>query len=667
MSSWSGGEKRSQSSKGWRGKQVGSSKPAHAWQGQPGGRSQHGRDSGHRWKDQWRIYVLLGAGLLGLFLYLLLVRPKRTPMLMFTGIGYSAPTPPNEWVLEDRDALSKLSQTLTLEEITGSWIGEKSEARVALGERLAEHQGLRRGLRTIREPLVLYLSMPGLVNDQGEPCLLPPGASPLDSENWLSIAQLFGDIDRIVPPERHKLLILDCNQVLVNWGMGITYNTFMQRLRQYVAGDLCKVRNLAVLTAADEGQVSWASPHLGGSAFGQFLSLGLAGAADRDGPNPDGEVSLHELVAYVRAQVGGWAWSNRASKQQPTLLTTESELDFFVTYALSSGALAPYREALISAKSSPPSVTVEEIGTLWSRLDDLKTFDVLRYNPIALGDYHNRLLRLERLAYGGKAYQTDARQAALELRHQLESAADQSKRESRALADHLSVTSPDTRSVQLGKPLHSLPLCEYFGKIDPSTSSRLQLLWQQLSGMEPPAEQSESLIQTALQFEQTQLLVAAHQQRAREPREGSILLRQVLELRARAEQLAVPRDSQAIPGDERAHYYVRPALNVADEIRRRAEDLLFLPASTAAEEQQLFAQANKAYDRARAIGDNMSKALAICDAAWAETPHLGEWLCQPGIGGHLERKPEEIVDLLSLIHANHELGAEIGGGHGFRQ
>ena len=55
------------------------------------------------------------------------------------------------------------------------------------------------------------------------------------------------------------------------------------------------------------------------SAFGYFVTEGLAGAADRDG---DGVVELHELVEYVRQGVAGWVdrESSGAETQTPWLL-----------------------------------------------------------------------------------------------------------------------------------------------------------------------------------------------------------------------------------------------------------------------------------------------------------------------------------------------------------
>ena len=52
----------------------------------------------------------------------------------------------------------------------------------------------------------------------GQPALIPPGGSPLRSDTWLKLSDL---LERIkaehLPDSWHKLLVLDCNRILVNW------------------------------------------------------------------------------------------------------------------------------------------------------------------------------------------------------------------------------------------------------------------------------------------------------------------------------------------------------------------------------------------------------------------------------------------------------------------
>ena len=60
--------------------------------------------------------------------------------------------------------------------------------------------------------------MPGAVDGQAEPCLIPPGASPWQSDQWLRVRDLLGQLfpkDRTAKPPAQvkKLLILDATRM----------------------------------------------------------------------------------------------------------------------------------------------------------------------------------------------------------------------------------------------------------------------------------------------------------------------------------------------------------------------------------------------------------------------------------------------------------------------
>jgi hypothetical protein len=67
--------------------------------------------------------------------------------------------------------------------------------------------------------VIVYLSVHGAVNRSGEPCLLLPGFSPCDTDQWLRLHDLLQYLFYDDSPERlpeHKLLILDCNRMDMN-------------------------------------------------------------------------------------------------------------------------------------------------------------------------------------------------------------------------------------------------------------------------------------------------------------------------------------------------------------------------------------------------------------------------------------------------------------------
>ena len=121
-----------------------------------------------------------------------------------------------------------------------------------------------------------------------------------------------------LPRRRHLLVILDCNRIRVNWNLGVLYNSFAERVQQLV--ERKPPPRMAVLLAAGPGQVNWASSDLGGSVFGRYLQLGLAGSAAKDGVGNlfwRSDISLQKLVAYLEREVSGWSEFNRGEPQTP--------------------------------------------------------------------------------------------------------------------------------------------------------------------------------------------------------------------------------------------------------------------------------------------------------------------------------------------------------------
>ena len=591
MRNWSKGSKDSSSDKNWQGKRGKKARPSvsePAWQASQKPRTQGGLSSSRSWQGKWRLYTLLGAILLGVFLYLLLLSPEKTPVLLITGIRYESPIPPNAWALEDSDTLKELTDTLLTVEIAGEW-GDEGNARKEFRRKLKEHSSLRRGLRTIREPVLIYLSLPGLVNRAGQPCLLPPRSSPWSEDDWVTVDSIVRDVASAIPGERPKLLILDSNQILVNWRMGIIYNTFVERLSKYI--DECDVPNLAVLTAADAGQMSWTSPQLGGTAFGQFLQLGLAGEADLRSQNPDGEVSVIELSSYVRSEVDRWTQSNRGSRQQPLLMLTRGASDFLVTHALSESSITEFRSQLAQSKAarSKPSVDLKSMAEIWNQLDRLQARKIVQTAPVSLGQYWNRSLRMQCLAYGGMAYINDAKREAKALSKELERLLN-AKSLPHVLGERL-----------VSSDLHSLPLREYFGKSDQGEIQSIEQILMQLTGVvrdvRGAAPIRDDILQQTVSLEEAQFLAAAHQQGVVSTIDNSkSILSDVLALRNRSERLAVPAANYGGVGDERSHYYVRRELNRADEQRRQAEDSLFVTSTSPNFSTMKISATNRSYD-----------------------------------------------------------------------
>ena len=112
-------------------------------------------------------------------------------------------------------------------------------------------------------------------------------------------------------------MILDTGELPADPRAGMVVNEFAQLLEAEVR----RVNDpgLWVLMSNGPLEVPHVSRSASRSAFGYFVTEGLAGAADRDG---DGVVELHEPVEYVRQGVAGWVdrESSGAETQTPWLL-----------------------------------------------------------------------------------------------------------------------------------------------------------------------------------------------------------------------------------------------------------------------------------------------------------------------------------------------------------
>ena len=256
----------------------------------------------------------------------------RTPLVAYIATGYAAPLPPNAWASEDLAGLRSLGAEGNLLEEKRLVDFHEAPPWESKEQWLRE---LRRQIETsapggpTKRAIIIYLSLHGAVDGQGEPCLIPPGVSPWQSGEWIRVRELLGELfasrdEKGVWSSRtrglDKLLVLDCNRIDADWRLGQFYNAFAQRLRDVV--QKADVPKLYVLNSTSPGQTAWSAPELQGSVFGHFFAQGLSGAADLDseGGNNNHQVSLRELHSYLKAHVNQWVTENRDDRQEPMLL-----------------------------------------------------------------------------------------------------------------------------------------------------------------------------------------------------------------------------------------------------------------------------------------------------------------------------------------------------------
>ena len=624
--------------------------------------------------------VSLLAWLAYLYVYPLFWRQTPFFAVVVTQYGPSAESlgfsliPPNGWAQEDADRFDLLGTG-----DTGEKIADYSRVAYAPWETTLEgFQDLRERIRKSRgggpgrNAMVLYLSVHGAVNQEGQPCLIPPGVSPLESDKWLPLDRvlryLFPEEDKSRLPAK-KLLIVDCNRIDANWGLGQLYNGFADGLD--AARKQADVPGLVILNSTSPGQIGWTSPEqLQGSVFGYYVWRGLMGWADRGGEgNGDGEVSLSELHRYVAKYVKQWVQESRADAQVPMLVPADAE-DFPLVYSLTEKELAEGEK-----QWAPPAPQRDprwrDVADLWQQHSQLEKQSARRNDPLGWEEFQHGLLRLEQLVQAGAAYGAEfdrrkARLAELAKRLAEDPIAPQVRAYNFPLATRLARDPAiDAEAERLRGQWAKTP-----GKFAPEAGRPLPYLvaataaWQWCLGHPEGDRWPDDLLALVEKARQdrkadvvewhfVRMLQAYLDPEVRKAQPN--LVKQALLARQGAELAAAP-------ADVRVHYWLHQLVDAADADRRVAEDALFVGnAAVLPQAQERFAAAAGSdgsggrYAEARARAKAVADAFALRDRAWARTPYLAQWL----LARLNESDPALSDELARLTGATRQLGAEL--------
>lgn len=612
---------------GWRGQRTG--RPAEAkrrWQRDPAVGAARSERSG-RLPLVLRLAAALLAAIACLVVYLVLIlsRPLQVPFIAITAPAYAAPLPPNGWSEEDVQGLADLDgETITL-----------YDARGAGRSRSAILESLRNRLDDAAEmnphgPIVLYFNLHSAVDGRGRPCLIPPRASAVDSSTWLPVEDIFAAIANHSPtPRDGTLVIFDTNRLDIAWQLGVPRNTFVERLGTLVNatnGPRKQIPSLAVLTAAGVDEVSHTSRELGGSAFGHFLRLGLAGRADRsDHGDDDSRVSVRELHSYLAATVSDWSRRNRDAVQSPVLLPS-SDVDFPIAWV--------YRTSLPDRTTPTPAVSTTDIADLWLRAERLERLDPTRYAPLGWAELRRTLRYLEQAAVAGSAYAATARATSEELDSRLTAY----ERQAAATdVDRWNVFRRDDGTVRIPVPARSLALRRAFGRVDTAggaawdavagdvTAPRLTTLADEIDLAEGgPMNEAHFL----------RLLAKSPATSAKADRLGRIVALHRL------------GETAAAPHDERVWPWIREQVIRGDAARRIVEDAVM---ANDALNVSAYETAETAYRQAIATGNSVAAAFKLLDAVQSDQIPLAMWLTDPRQRRGADERSDRNTELVNAV------------------
>ncbi|OYV88054.1 MAG: hypothetical protein B7Z73_09265, partial [Planctomycetia bacterium 21-64-5] len=639
--------------------------------------------SGYRWRDRGeksnrevaqqnrrrRVKLALWTGsvlgLCGAFAWYWLMRPRATPLLAVSITQYIAPLPPNSFAVEDVTRLSDVARTasrgsgmLTVKSSPAAADGSDDE-RAAWNSKSADAllkqvgQWLERatpggpGRRMLGSggTVVVYITGHGAVDEKGRACIIPADAAKsrdaaepayLKSDRWLAVADVVQRLDEI-RPDVNKLLVLDCNRLDADWAIGLLYNGFAEALPA-ARGN---AKSVAILSAAQAGQLAWPGVELQGTPFGFYLSQALIGdpAADDD---RNGKISLQELALFVRTRVSNWVRANRYDDQLPLLVPEEADFDVVYNDLGAVDVVQPPDAAKIQNEFN-------ELQPLWSQLDDLwreherlqgpaenESSPVWSEHCLDWHRFQQELVRCGSLLLAGREYRDECGACLSQLK---------------SLAQKLS------RRRQEALPVPSLPLARRWRKLpadgplreevagylqgekkSPSSEVkgdyfvRADGAWQWLAtGRAPAGQDGRDAGRRAVDFVDAPAprdkydvveirflkLLAAYAPDSLWNQADKQLL-PVLKLRESAEEAAAPRDV-------RAHYALRRRVERADADLRRLEDALFINDDACKQAGPCLAR-KQDYESAQRDGERLAEILAKRDRAWAELPYLAQWL-----------------------------------------
>ncbi len=528
-----------------------------------------------------------------------------------------------------------------------------------------------RGASFPEDTLVVFLSLFGATDANGAPVLF---ADDPQGKTVVPVQVIIDDLTRVqkrASTEANKkavVLLVDAVPAENHWPLGIFGNSFVAGLRR-LEKDLAP--GMYVICACAEGQRSWASEELRGTAFGHYVVKGLRGGADQD---RDRRVTLAELSGYVDTRVNGWVLANRDVNQTPVFLGDREAAKEVVLARVNEGAEQAAPGKTTAGKGFEPSSKLLQAWRDWQRLKEGMAWV---HQPHLWRQYQDALLRWEYLE------RCDCRERLGELRE---------------LVDRLKYTIEAAPPLKLTERClsNSLAFAEATGRtVSPETAdlvSRLWSLWSEYwpdeAGLQADkrwqaalagwnaARKSEAgqaaayarLLSAAVdalldqdiapsrddfgqaaafikKFTEPDLVrpIEAHVlvmlDQGASPKAPPELLREALRVRRLAERVVLGVDPLDLKRPAAPSYrefvfpLVKSRLEQADRKRHDGEDFLLGDGTAHWDEarQQLKAAADQFAAIQRTAGA-LRRAMAARDRGWAELPYLAQWLSHYPVG-----------------------------------
>ncbi|NQW47207.1 MAG: hypothetical protein HQ464_05500, partial [Planctomycetes bacterium] len=369
-----------------------------------------------QWSRSWwlmaRRIILTAAAftLVVLLVQMLLTVRRQVPIVVGCVASYHPPIAPIPLVGEDRALLESLGAP-------GKSFFDPASAVVldtsaALSSATADEM-----LATLSSTLrrtkpggpdgamaIVYLTAIGTLDDQGRPCIIPPGNAEnptgIDDESFLQVDRLLASLRDALPERVGILVVLDACRPSTDWPLGVDDGSFTPAVEALMAGSTLK--RMWVMVPAATGQHSYASAAQAASAAALEFVRGMRGAADkRPWGDADGRVELRELSAYLAFRVDHWAQEMLGERQTPVLI--EAALNRTLDPAIAWVASRTPTSEITAGIDGYDDVWLAE---RWRTAERLRP-TAIRDRPLLWSRYLHLLMRAESLRKAGAAYRED--------------------------------------------------------------------------------------------------------------------------------------------------------------------------------------------------------------------------------------------------------------------
>ena len=515
--------------------------------------------------------ALVAIASIVLFIILIFVPGcSRTQFAILSPAPYTnGGLPPYPFAQQDREDYQTQLSAENLPDFLGkkqSTTAPKSEPRV------------RQAAKSV---LVVYVAALAGRTDDGV-VLYSIDSGPDEPEGYLPLQQLW-DYLASLPSSQKKILAIDLSRGPIDWrwgqftAPGLAPSTGQGPSQGDLDAILAKIPNLAVLTSAAPGEVSWPNPTFSHSVFAHFLLRGLAGEADGSGQaTRDRRISLSELHNFVLTHTNHWVVQNRDLRgQHPQLFVAPAARPDPSGTVVAEVRGRPSPGISDSTRQVDGSRT-KRLETLWEARDGWIAREPEQWDPLGWRQFLEHLHRAEQWRLVGQFEGMDPHLQAAETAERQLASRDASRKSETASSQFVATSL--SRRTSLGPFAETTPVLP---------ERQLQLV---LQGLAPSTL-------------------------AKPVQDASI------RLRSRAEKQAWQ--------PFRSRQWVGTVLAEADQVRRTSEDLLFVGSEAALVQSASSRQAAESkLELCEQITGDLTDAHRLHHRLLAELPDLAWWAAQ---------------------------------------